>query len=334
MNGRWLWAVAVSAGCDPFAAWPEPHEVFPWVYAPETDLADYETVRVETETWTPLVDLPETALYVQKSLYHKPSAPYDERVHFGMSRPAIPPLAAGDVTLSFVGDVMRFDGGWSTFADGVADRLDGAIRAGNLETPISASAPTDPDALADQFGLYAFNAPASLLDGLPLDLVQVNNNHALDVGDLGLEETVAAVSATGRVPIGMDANAAVATVGDLTIGYLSYTWGLNVQEPSAHDLHVVPFGHRDAPIDLGPVATQVAALRADGVGFVVVMVHWGYEFEYYPDPQFLQHGRELVGLGADLVVGSGPHAVEPAEVCEVNRPAAVPRIGRCAVRTD
>src|SRR5205085_10888931 len=46
--------MALLLGCDPYALWPEPEEVFPWVYTPETDLPDYADVRVETETWTPL----------------------------------------------------------------------------------------------------------------------------------------------------------------------------------------------------------------------------------------------------------------------------------------
>src|SRR5687768_5026214 len=126
----------VVAGCDPYASWPDRHDVFPWVYEPETGLPDYALVRVETETWTPLVDLAETGLYIQKAAFHKPSAPRDELVHFATVRPSIPPIVPEDVTLSFVGDVMRFTGNWATFADPAAHLLDGDLRLGNLETPV------------------------------------------------------------------------------------------------------------------------------------------------------------------------------------------------------
>jgi poly-gamma-glutamate synthesis protein (capsule biosynthesis protein) len=185
--------------------------------------------------------------------------------------------------------------------------------------------------LADEFGIYAFNAPPTLLDALPLDVVQLNNNHSLDLGDAGLEATVAEVAARGLLGIGVDDNALLVPVDDLQIGLLSYTWGLNADEPTAHDLHVVPFG-RPGPVDLEPVAADIAAARADGATHVVLLLHWGYEYEYWPDPRWLQLGRELVALGADVVVGSGPHVVEPAELCDVNRPLAVPGIGRCSVR--
>jgi hypothetical protein len=325
------------AACDPYASWPDPTEVFPWRYTPETDLPAYATVRVETETWVPLVDVEETGLYIQKSVYHKATAPYEERVHFGLVRPAIPPLTPRDPRMSFVGDIMRFDGNWAGFADPVADRLEG-IRVGNLETPVSREHPTDPDELSAEFGIYAFNSPPELVAGLPLDVVQINNNHSLDLGDRGLELTHEEVVASGRSAIGMDENLAWAEADDLRVAVLSYTWGLNPPggsapaAPSVHDLHVVPFGHLDEDIDLQPIRRQVRAARVDGATHVVLLLHWGFEYEYFPDPHFLQLGRELVGLGADLVVGSGPHVVEPAEICDVNRPRAVPGIGRCSVR--
>jgi poly-gamma-glutamate capsule biosynthesis protein CapA/YwtB (metallophosphatase superfamily) len=248
-------------------------------------------------------------------------------------RPTLPPLDPADVQVSFVGDVMMFDGGWSTFADPVSDRF-AELAVGNLETPVAASHPDvrDRAALADAGGLYAFNSPEELLDGLPLDLVQVNNNHSLDLGDGALEETVDALTARGLVPIGMDEHRAFADPGDVALAFLSYTWGTNAHPDSVHDLHVVPFGHPE--VDLRGIGRDVDAARADGATHVVLLLHWGYEYEYYPDPHFLQLGRRLVELGADLVVGSGPHAVEPAEICEVNRPIAVPSIGRCSVRTE
>lgn len=324
--------IVLLAACDPYAPWPDPEDVFPWRYTPEDDLPEYAFVRVETETWTPLVDLEETALYVQKSVEHKPDAPLEELVHFAELRPSIPPLVRGDARVSFVGDVMMFDGGWSTFADPVRDRF-AELAVGNLETPVAASFPDvrDRDGLAEAGGLYAFNSPEELLDGLPLQLVQVNNNHSLDLGDPALEETVDALLARDLVPIGMDGNLALADAGGVVLAFLSYTWGTNAHPDSVHDLHVVPFGHPD--VDLQPIGPDIEAARAAGASHVVLLVHWGYEYEYYPDPHFLQLGRGLVELGADLVVGSGPHAVEPAEICEVNRPIAVPGVGRCSVRT-
>ena len=330
---RWLACVLAAGGCDPYAAWPEPQDAFPWVFTPLDDLQPYEEVRVETETWTPLVDLQQTALYVQKSVDHRTGAPAEERLHFAELRASMPPLRTTDPLLSFVGDVMMFEGDPTGFADAVADRLPG-LRAGNLETPVDPDAPTTREGLTDTYGLYAFNSRPELLDALPLDVVQLVNNHALDLGDPGLERTLAEVADRGLLDVGVDGAAPVVEVDGLAVGFVAATWGVNVHPvETTHDLAIVPFGHLDEPIDLSPIEDRVAGVRERGAEVVVVMVHWGYEYEYFPDPHFLQLGRGLVEAGADLVVGTGPHAVEPAEICAVNRPTVKPGIGRCAVRT-
>lgn len=324
----WLLLIA----CDPYAAWPEPEEVFPWVVAPEEGVEAWQLARVETETWRPLEDLEPTGQYVRKSFELKPGASPDVLAHHEAMRSALPRLEGGDLRLSLVGDVMWTGGGWATLAVGVADLVDGDLRVGNLETPTS---PHHPTGLGD-LGLYAFNADPSLLDSLPLDVLQLTNNHSLDAGDAGLEATIAEVEARGLVPTGVDGQATV-DVDGVRVALLAYTWGMNDREALAttpHDLHVVPFGHLDASVDLQPVADDIAAARSEGAEIVVVLPHWGFEYELFADPHFLRLGRRLIEAGADLVAGQGPHVVQPAELCHVNRPEVVPGIGTCALRTD
>ncbi len=328
-----LWILSVgllAAGCDPFARWPSAPDAFPWVFTPRADLLPYEEVRVETETWQPLVDAEQTALYVQKSVLHRPGAPAEVELHFADLRDQLPPLVPSDPTLSFVGDVMWLGDNWSQFADPVADRLDGVLRLGNLETPVSASHPTD----RAELGLYDFNAPLDILDGLPLDVVQINNNHSLDVGDDGLEQTYKALTGRGFLPLGKDGNLAAAGLSDdVSVAVATYTWGVNGHTSVEHDLAIIPFGHLDAPIDLSRVADDLQLARDVGATHSVVMLHWGYEYEYWPDPHFMQLAREIIALGADVVVGHGPHVVQPAELCTVDIPVAVPGMGRCSVRS-
>lgn len=325
-----MWLFALLA-CDPYAAWPDPATVFPATYTPEEGLEPYQEVRWETETWDPAEDLDLAGLYLLKAANHRPGAPAESLAHFAAMRGAVPPLTGAGVRLSFVGDVMTMGPDPPTYAgwaDAVAPWLDGDLRLGNLESPTSPEHPFEPEELP---GLYAFNTPPAILDGLPLDVVQLTNNHALDLGDDGLEATLAEVTGRGFTPVGVDAHAVV-DVGGLTIAVLAYTWGLNVREvDTAHDLFVVPFGHPDT--DLSRPLAEIAAARAEADA-VVVLAHWGYEYEYYPDPHFLGLARELVAAGADVIVGQGPHVVQPAERCAVNRPEVVPGVGTCSVRSD
>lgn len=317
------------AACDPYRAWPEPGTAFPDVYTPEDDLEPWEEVRWETETWDPLTDTQSAALYLLKAANHRQGAPPESLLHFDAMRGLVPPLVEGDLRLSFVGDAMWIPDNHASFAVDVEPLLDGDLRIGNLETPTSPDHPTG----LGELGLYAFNSPPALLDGLPLDVVQVNNNHSLDAGEEGLTATLAEIAARGLVATGVDTHATVEVDGR-TIAFLSYTWGINQRDVvPERDLFVVPFGHVGEDIDLSSLAADVAAARAEA-DHVVVLVHWGFEYEYYPDPHFLVLGRRLVEAGADLVVGQGPHVVQPPEVCQVNLPEIVPGIGACSLRTD
>lgn len=308
--------------CDPYAGWPDPLTVYPYVYTPEADVADYEQVRWETETWDPATDTAEVGLYLQKALLHRPGAPVETLEHFALMNAALPPLS-GPPDLSFAGDVMWVGENWSSFAAPAAGLLDGAWRQGNLETPVSSLHATEPAEL----GLYRYNAPESMLDALPFHGLQLNNNHSLDVDDDGLEATVAAVVARGYTGTGVDTHAVVEVDGR-TVTLLSYTWGLNRRDmTSTHELFVVPFGHPEPP-SLTAIEADIAAAE----GTVVVLLHWGFEYEYYPDPVFMQQARAMVAAGADIVVGSGPHVAQPAELCHVNDPSVVPGVGTCSVR--
>lgn len=327
---RPLLLLALLAGCDPYRKWPEPSDVFPYAYTPEEGLEAWADVRWETETWNPQEDLATAGQYLLKAANHRRSAPDESLAHFDAMRDAIPPLPGEGVELAFVGDVMWVGDSWSTFLQPAAPLLaDADLRVGNLETPASPEHPTS----LDELPLYAFNAPPEILDGLPLDLLQLNNNHTLDVEDAGLEATLAEVDARGYARTGVDTHA-VLDVEGRRIAFLSYTWGVNRPEiPTTHEIFVVPFGHIGEDIDLSGLEADVAAARADADS-VVVMVHWGFEYEWYADPHFLVLGRQIVAAGADLVVGSGPHVVQPPEICSVNRPEVIPGIGACSLRTD
>lgn len=314
-------------GCG-FARWPDAGDVFPAVYTPEDELEDYETVRWETETWNPAEDLGTAAQYLLKAQNHRPGAPVESLEHFERMREQIPPLGSG-LRLSLVGDVMWVGSNWEGFALPAADLLDGDLRIGNLETPTSPLHSTEPSAL----GLYAFNAPVEMLDGLPLDVLQLNNNHSLDAGNDGLAATVSEVEARGFVHTGVDAHAMVDVAGT-EVAVLAYTWGMNVRDVEADsELFIVPFGHVGESIDLSVVEADIAAARADADS-VVVMLHWGFEYEYFPDPHFMVLARSLVAAGADVLVGSGPHVLQPPELCHVNQAEFRPGVGTCSVRSE
>lgn len=328
---RWMPLIALAlVGCDPYAGWPDPRSVFPWQVDDDRELEPYESVRWEEGPWDPLQAPENNGLYLQKALFHSPSTPTDALFHWGLMRPLVPPLAEDALQLAFVGDILH-TGNPSTDFSAVAGLLDRAnLRVGNLETPVAPSV----TAGEGKPGVPLFNAPASLLDELPLDVVQVINNHTLDVGDAGLEETLALLEERGIFAFGVDGQLLLDFGEGFVVALLGYTWGLNDPAASSatHDLAIVPFGAPGRP-DLSRIEADIATAREAGATLVVVLPHWGYEYEYYPDPHFLKQGRRMIEAGADLVVGHGSHTVQPAEWCTVNVPANVPGVGSCSLRT-
>lgn len=326
---RWL-PLLLLCGCDPYAGWVPMHYAFPWGVTDDQVLEPYEEVRWEAGPWDPVTEPVNNGLYVQKALLHRPGTPTEAQYHWGLMRPSIPVLRPEELTLSFAGDILH-TGPVPTDFTGAAHLLDGELRVGNLETPVAPSVQVG----EGPPGVPLFNAPSEILDDIPFDVLQLNNNHTLDAGDAGIEETIAELEARELIGIGIDGSVAAFDLGEGTIlALVSYTWGVNQPgTPTSHDLGTVPFGE-PGRVPLGRIESDLQFLRDEGVGLIVVLVHWGYEYEYYPDPHFMRVARRMVRAGADLVVGQGSHTAQTAEWCTVNVPASKPGIGTCSLRTD
>jgi hypothetical protein len=63
--------------------------------------------------------------------------------------------------------------------------------------------------------------------------------------------------------------------------------------------------------DRATLAVQQAAGRAHGV---IILVHWGYEYQARVDPAQERIAETLVAAGADLVVGHHPHVVQGTRI--------------------
>lgn len=229
------------------------------------------------------------------------------------------------VRIAAVGDLMWVASGWD---DLVSPRLrtwltEFDLRVANLETPL------DPARPVPRAAHVRFNAPPSMLDPwVAPSVLSLVNNHALDQGIDGLRRTREVVlGRTGLVPVGgVDAEEACAalTVSGVKLAFVGFTYGIN------------PWGHGVAPArypagiprvrlgsarhatDWDAVARLLAMTRATAPDVVVVLAHWGYEYELWPDARMREDAYRLVEMGADVVLGSSPHVLQPVEVVSVD----------------
>lgn len=152
--------------------------------------------------------------------------------------------------------------------------------------------------LTDQKG---FQNPVFSIRGAPdlaevlvrggVDVVDLANNHSMDYGLAGFEDTKAALTRHGVGHFGDDLvdRRTVAGVEIVNLGYLG-----------------------------GPAGTQArmeaAVARERGSAtIVIVSFHWGIEGYYATAPEQRRLGRAAIDAGADLVIGHHPHVIQGIE---------------------
>jgi poly-gamma-glutamate synthesis protein (capsule biosynthesis protein) len=310
-------------------------ERFPHRFTPEARLAPWQRLRVEGLSFRQAIL--NSVSYFRKSIYKKFSAPAEELRHFAAQRELFrhlrnSPPPPGSARVALVGDIMWLRDGWDAFLDsGVRDHLNAHdVVLGNLESPVSPRFKV-PSFFPDYM---TYNSHPNLVrafrrpDGRStFSALSVANNHALDRGELGARDTQDLLGEVGVAHSGVvfhrDARPyAVFEAGGLRYGFHAAAWGLNSfvpPDPNVH-MHALPAGvfAGDTAIDLPEIRRVLAHMAADGCDVRVVSLHWGYEFEYYPDPAVMRVAREVVRAGADIVLGTHPHVQQPCEALFVN----------------
>jgi len=257
------------------------------------------------------------------------------------------PLAPGDdpVEVLVVGDVMpgRAVAAVDDPLAGVEPWLQAAdVAVGNLECVLGSSAlriaqdlgPDEAGGTARP-GPYRLRAPATaaaMLARAGFDVLGLANNHALDYGPEGLAGTAVLLEWAGMDVVGAGPGREAALrptvreVGGLRLAFLAFN---AVPDPDGvpaapalrtHLSGAAPGGASvasgvrsdawtPAPWDpeRGPAAVAAARTNADAV---IVLVHWGYEYDRRSDPGQRDMARTLLAAGADLVVGHHPHVVQ------------------------
>ena len=138
-----------------------------------------------------------------------------------------------------------------------------------------------------------------------IDVLCLANNHILDHGPQGLENTQAVCDRAGVATVGAGANLAearrilVRKAGDLHVGLLAM---------AEHEFSIATRNTPGAnPLDLIDYARNVAANR-DTFDYLIVLVHGGLEFLTAPSPRLKETCHFLVDMGANAVVVQHPHS--------------------------
>lgn len=216
----------------------------------------------------------------------------------------------GDVMLSrAVGEKMKAEGDWTYPFQKIADTLGAAdLTFGNLECPIS-------DVGRNQHHLYSFRANPKAIEGLQhagFDVMSAANNHILDWGAPALLDTLRRLHEAGILPVG-------AGVNDLEAHYPVLLESRGLKLAFLAYVNVDPKDAVAAPDKPGVAWLEPDRVLADIrfarplADLVIVSLHWGIEYATRPQRAQVKIARQMIDAGADLVVGSHPHVVQPLE---------------------
>jgi poly-gamma-glutamate synthesis protein (capsule biosynthesis protein) len=208
------------------------------------------------------------------------------------------------VRLRAVGDVLL----WVRNGKRPFERIQHELRQkdllfGNLETVLSESG-------VEKKKRWVNTSPPETGDHLRdagFDILSVANNHTLDMGRVGFENTLAELEARGIAYIGGGRGderpqGLVVERSGIRFGFLAYTSGRFRSPP----------GVTVARLKKKEIIEDIRALQ-EHTDHIVISLHWGIENIYYPSPDQIGLAHALIDAGATLILGHHSHTIQGLE---------------------
>jgi poly-gamma-glutamate capsule biosynthesis protein CapA/YwtB (metallophosphatase superfamily) len=234
----------------------------------------------------------------------------------------VPPLQAShELTLIFAGDIMQHmpqvEAAWNedlgmyiydSCFKYISPWLAGAdLAIANLETTFDGK---------PYSGYPAFSSPDALATGMlnaGIDIAGTANNHSCDRGRSGIERTISVLDSIGILHMGTYLNAETYTKSTpliintkgFRLAFLNYTYGTNGIP--------VPANNVVSLIEKDKMLAEIKAAHDSAVDLTIVFIHWGEEYQRLPNAFQKDIANFLFTNGADIIIGSHPHVLQPME---------------------
>ena len=167
-------------------------------------------------------------------------------------------------------------------------------------------------------GYPRFNTPVDCLTSIKsagFDGLSTMNNHSLDTDIEGVQSTIKAFEDIGLESFGTNLpdqdQASIIDVDGILVGILGYTDSLNGLEG------LLDTDEKKEMLntlwDEDHIRSQISKLK-NSVDLVIIYPHWGNEYESHQSTRQIELGHKMVDWGADIIIGSHPHVVQPSEI--------------------
>ncbi len=229
-----------------------------------------------------------------------------------------PEFTPDTLTLMFIGDVMshspqvdaaRLEDGTYDYAPCyrfLAPYIASAdLSIANMEVPLAGAPYT---------GYPQFSCPDNMMSQLAeagVDIFLTANNHSCDKGSRGIRRTIQVMDSLKIPHVGtyldsadfQQRNPLIVERNGFRIAILNYTYGTNgIPAPNPFIVN---------SLDSTSIARDIARARELKADYIVVMPHWGIEYARKQNKEQIKYANYMYECGADMVIGSHPHVVQP-----------------------
>ena len=185
-------------------------------------------------------------------------------------------------------------------------------------------------------GFPYFNSPTELGDAIAkagFNVVLHATNHAADKGINGIYHTLnfwekyPEILVTGIFENANEQNQDIGllTVDGVTFAILNYTYSPNLaalpKDIQGHLGMLCNWDKTTGMIDMTTlhpdVLTDIAKAK-EMADVVIVCPHWGTEYTFVPSSYQKKFAKQMTEAGADLIIGTHPHVIQPVEWIEAS----------------
>ncbi|KKT29956.1 MAG: Capsule synthesis protein, CapA [Candidatus Azambacteria bacterium GW2011_GWC2_45_7b] len=166
---------------------------------------------------------------------------------------------------------------------------------GNLEGPIS-------DKGQNQGSSYSFRMDPKTTSALAFagfNILSLANNHIGDWGEEAAKDTTARLESAGIIGVGMDYSPKILNLRGTKIAFLALS--------DIKGMVNLPFLYDKSEAEMAVRSAKEMS------NLVIISMHFGEEYHKEPSVRQKEIAHGLIDAGADLVIGSHPHVVQPVE---------------------
>ena len=172
----------------------------------------------------------------------------------------------------------------------------------------------------------------AILEKINADIYCLANNHTMDAGRKGIEDTLALAETMGckTVGAGLDIDEASSPVylseaggiGIIAVGYRPDCIAAGEQKPGTFQWD-----------DMERIEARVKEIK-DRCRWCIIIAHGGEEFAALPSPYTRDRYLKYIDFGADIVIGHHPHVPENYEILKDGQKAVFYSLGNFIFDTD